>query len=60
METMKVTDDLGHADPLEPLEELFRDLRASAVGLSSREASRRLEVSGPNELVRRGGRHLLA
>ena len=44
------------ADPLEPLEELFRDLRATATGLSSREAARRLEVSGPNELVRRGGR----
>jgi magnesium-transporting ATPase (P-type) len=39
-----------------PLEELFRDLRASVNGLSAREASRRLEVSGPNELVRRGGR----
>ena len=56
METVKATDDLGHADPLEPLEELFRDLRASATGLSGREAARRLEVSGPNELVRRGGR----
>jgi Cation transporter/ATPase, N-terminus len=44
------------ADPLEPLEELFRDLRATAAGLSGREAARRLEVSGPNELVRRGGR----
>ena len=44
------------ADPLEPLEQLFRDLRASANGLSGREAARRLEVSGPNELVRRGGR----
>jgi len=43
-------------DPLEPLEELFRDLRASSGGLSGREAARRLEVSGPNELVRRGGR----
>lgn len=44
------------ADPLEPLEELFRDLRAAPGGLSGREAARRLEVSGPNELVRRGGR----
>ncbi len=44
------------ADLLEPLEQLFRDLRASASGLSGREAARRLEVSGPNELVRRGGR----
>ncbi len=44
------------ADPLEPLEQLFRDLRSSPHGLSGREAARRLEVSGPNELVRRGGR----
>jgi magnesium-transporting ATPase (P-type)/flavin-binding protein dodecin len=50
---MKATDDLEHADPLE---ELFRDLRASAAGPPGREAARRLEVSGPNELVRRGGR----
>jgi magnesium-transporting ATPase (P-type) len=56
VETIKATDDLEHADPLEPLEELFRDLRASAAGLPGREAARRLEVSGPNELVRRGGR----
>ena len=44
------------ADPLEPLAELFRDLRSSPGGLSGREAARRLEVSGPNELTRRGGR----
>ncbi len=44
------------ADPLEPLAQLFRDLRTSASGLSGREAARRLEVSGPNELSRRGGR----
>jgi Cation transporter/ATPase, N-terminus len=49
-------DDPGLADPLEPLEELFRELRASPAGLSCREAARRLEVSGPNELARRGGR----
>jgi len=36
--------------------QLFRDLRAGPTGLSSREAARRLEVSGPNELARRGGR----
>ena len=53
---MQAGNDPGTADPLEPLEELFRDLRASAAGLSDREAARRLEVSGPNELVRRGGR----
>ena len=44
------------ADPLEPLAQLLRDLRASASGLSDREAARRLEVVGPNELARRGGR----
>jgi calcium-translocating P-type ATPase len=46
----------GAADPLEPLDRLFRDLRASPGGLSAREAARRLEVYGPNELARRGGR----
>jgi calcium-translocating P-type ATPase len=46
----------GSADPREPLAELFRDLRSSPAGLSGREAARRLEVSGPNELTRRGGR----
>ena len=30
--------------------------RSVGTGLSGREAARRLEVSGPNELVRRGGR----
>ena len=44
------------ADPLEPLVQLFRDLRSSPAGLSGREAARRLEVFGPNELARRGGR----
>jgi magnesium-transporting ATPase (P-type) len=43
-------------DPLEPLARLFRDLRSSRDGLSAREAARRLEVYGPNELARRGGR----
>jgi hypothetical protein len=43
-------------DPLELLGQLYRDLRSSAGGLSGREAARRLEVSGPNELARRGGR----
>jgi calcium-translocating P-type ATPase len=36
--------------------QLFRDLRATPAGLSGREAARRLEVLGPNELARRGGR----
>jgi calcium-translocating P-type ATPase len=44
------------ADPLEPIARLFRDLRSSADGLGPREAARRLEVYGPNELTRRGGR----
>jgi calcium-translocating P-type ATPase len=43
-------------DPLEPVAKLFRDLRTSEAGLSHREAARRLEAWGPNELVRRGGR----
>ena len=44
----------GPGNPLEPLAQLFRDLRAAPGGLSGREAARRLEVSGPNELARRG------
>jgi Cation transporter/ATPase, N-terminus len=43
-------------DPREPVVLLFRNLRSSAQGLSSREAARRLLVHGPNELSRRGGR----
>ncbi len=46
----------GPANPLEPMAQLFRDLRSAPGGLSGREAARRLEVSGPNELARRGGR----
>jgi calcium-translocating P-type ATPase len=46
----------GPPDPLEPLAQLFRDLRSTPGGLSSREAARRLEVAGSNELARRGGR----
>lgn len=40
-------------DPLESLDRLLRDLRSSRTGLSTREAQRRLGVSGYNELVRR-------
>jgi calcium-translocating P-type ATPase len=36
---------------------LLRELRTSPLGLSTREADRRLVVNGPNELVRRGGSH---
>ncbi|HET9896249.1 MAG TPA: cation-transporting P-type ATPase [Streptosporangiaceae bacterium] len=49
----------GAADgtnPLEPVALIYRDLRTSAEGLSGREAARRLEASGPNELTRRAGR----
>ena len=44
------------ADSLEPMAKLFRDLRASPHGLSGREAARRFETYGPNELARRAGR----
>ena len=46
----------GPPDPLEPLAELLRDLRASPDGLSGREAARRLVAYGPNELSRASGR----
>ena len=42
-------------DPTEELGELLRDLHSDGAGLSSREAARRLEQHGPNELRRRGG-----
>ncbi|MBO0830534.1 MAG: cation-transporting P-type ATPase [Actinobacteria bacterium] len=47
--------DFEAPDPLEPLAQLFRDLHSSPGGLPDREASRRLEVNGPNELSRHGG-----
>jgi len=40
-------------DPTEPAQRLFRDMRADRHGLSSREARRRLDVVGANELPRR-------
>jgi calcium-translocating P-type ATPase len=43
-------------EPREPVERLLRDLRARPEGLGAREALRRLQVWGPNELRRRGGR----
>ncbi len=43
-------------DGMEPVELLLRDLRGSPLGLSQREADRRLVVYGANELARRGGR----
>jgi len=39
-----------------PVAELFRDLSTSPSGLTSREAARRLQIYGPNELSRRQGR----
>ncbi len=43
-------------DSREPLSLLFRDLRTSELGLSTREAERRFIVYGPNELPQRSGR----
>ena len=43
-------------DATEPVDRLLRDLRASRLGLSSREVARRLIVYGPNVLQRRGRR----
>ncbi len=43
-------------DPEESLQRLLRDLRSRRTGLSDREAARRLERFGSNELVRRTGR----
>jgi cation transport ATPase-like protein len=43
----------GVIDPTEPARRLLRDLRADSRGLSGREAARRLDVVGPNELSRR-------
>jgi calcium-translocating P-type ATPase len=43
------------ADPREEPAQLFRDLRSSPGGLTPREAARRLDAYGPNELQRRGG-----
>ena len=47
------TTDDGQSDPIA---HLLRDLRTTPAGLSGREAARRLEVHGPNEVARRGGR----
>ncbi|WP_112237260.1 cation-translocating P-type ATPase [Kribbella monticola] len=44
------------SDPQEPVDRLLRDLRTRSEGLTDREAARRLEVHGPNELTRRTGR----
>ncbi len=43
-------------DPAERIDLLARDLRTSLVGLSSREADRRLLSQGPNQLERRQGK----
>lgn len=47
--------DLTTSDPREPADRLFRDLRTTPDGLTDREAPRRLEAYGPNELTRRRG-----
>ena len=41
-------------DAREPVGRLLRDLRSSPDGLTAREATRRLQVSGPNALPSRG------
>ncbi|WP_329128524.1 cation transporting ATPase C-terminal domain-containing protein [Streptomyces sp. NBC_01476] len=50
-----MTEPAPPGDPREALALLYRDLRSSDAGLSTREAARRLTVHGPNTLVRRGG-----
>lgn len=62
-----MTDQLGHlaagaaagetgVDPEASLERVLTELRTRRSGLTGREAARRLEASGPNELVRTRGR----
>ncbi len=43
-------------DPQEGLSRLLRDLRTREAGLTDREAARRLEITGPNELTRHEAR----
>jgi calcium-translocating P-type ATPase len=43
-------------NPREPVSMLLRDLRSDPTGLTIREAARRLQVHGPNELPQRGSR----
>ena len=43
-------------DPQEGLSRLLRDLRTREAGLTDREAARRLEITGPNELTRHQAR----
>jgi calcium-translocating P-type ATPase len=53
---LAVTEPPAGLDPTEAAERLLRRLKSSRMGLSSREAQRRLVQFGPNELTRRGGR----
>jgi calcium-translocating P-type ATPase len=53
--TVVPSTDLTTTDPREPTDRLFRDLRTTPDGLTDREAQRRLEAYGPNELTRRRG-----
>ncbi|GAA3277221.1 cation-transporting P-type ATPase [Dactylosporangium vinaceum] len=50
------TDTAETVDERRPLVDLFRDLRTSRSGLSTREAARRQVVYGPNTLTRRAAR----
>jgi calcium-translocating P-type ATPase len=47
---------MEEVDAQRSLDELFRNLRTNAAGLTGREAARRQLVYGANELTRRGGR----
>ena len=51
-----VPENAPSVDGRRPPLELFRDLRTSGTGLSSREATRRMTVYGPNVLSRRDAR----
>ncbi|WP_040800920.1 cation-translocating P-type ATPase [Nocardia higoensis] len=48
----------GIVDPREPVAALLRDLRTTPQGLTGREAARRLQVYGANELPQRRGGNL--
>lgn len=50
---------LTDADSSEALTSLYRDVRSGPEGLSTREAQRRLESWGPNEVTRQRRRHWL-
>jgi magnesium-transporting ATPase (P-type) len=52
----QVTADVPGVDPSQTIVRLYRDLASGPDGLSAREAQRRFQSIGPNELARLGGR----